>query len=526
MGTPALQQLLATKGRPADRAAVVGETLALDHRHLLRHAERWAMALHAHGLPRGARVAVLAEGHPEVVALMLGLHRAGLVCVPINPRYREAELRHVIDDSGAALLLCDRTLADERLDVLPASCARRLLPEDPDAPPEPDEPDGPDGAPLPRLPSSSAAPPPNAGLADDETALLVYTSGTTGRSKGVRLSLGAVVGNIGALTTQWRWSSADVLSLSLPLFHVHGLCIGIYGALLHGMTVLLHRRFEPSTVVTDVERGATVFMGVPTMYDRLLEHVERHPEAAAVLARARLYTAGSAALRPAMLERWEALTGHRILERYGMTETLITLSNPYEGERRPGSVGRPVPGCEARVVDEAGRDVARGELGELWVRGPFLMQGYWKRPRDTEAAFTDGWFRTGDVVVSDPDGYLRIVGRRSTDIIKSGGFKIAAPEIEEVLLQHPAVREVAVVGVPDHRWGERIAAAVVPVPELPAPPEPEVLVAWVAEHLADYKKPRQLVMVDELPRNALGKVQKPRLVQVLRRPDDPDAAAG
>jgi acyl-CoA synthetase (AMP-forming)/AMP-acid ligase II len=225
-------------------------------------------------------------------------------------------------------------------------------------------------------------------------------------------------------------------------------------------------------------------------------------------------------LRPAILQRWEVLTGHRILERYGMTETLITLSNPHDGERRPGSVGLPVPGCEARLVDDAGRDVAAGELGELWVRGPGMMQGYWGRPQETAAAFTEGWFRTGDVVVADPDGYLRIVGRRSTDIIKSGGFKIAAPEIEEVLRRHPSVREAAVVGVPDHRWGERIAAVVVPADD-PAP-DPEALIAWVGRHLADYKKPRQLAIVSELPRNALGKVQKPILVRALRRPDDPE----
>jgi malonyl-CoA/methylmalonyl-CoA synthetase len=284
---------------------------------------------------------------------------------------------------------------------------------------------------------------------------------------------------------------------------------------------VLHRRFEPAAVVADVAAGATVLMGVPTMYDRLLEHLHAHPEHAAVLARARLYTAGSAALRPAVLEAWQALTGHRILERYGMTETLITLSNPYDGERRPGAVGLPVEGCEARVVDEAGHDVPPGELGELWIRGEHLMQGYWGRPAETAQAFTDGWFRTGDVALADPDGYLRIVGRRSSDIIKSGGFKIAAPEIEEALRLHPAVREVAVVGVPDHRWGERVAAAIVPAAPGP-PPSLEALAAWVGARLADYKRPRQLVVLDALPRNALGKVLKHAIVAALRRPDDPE----
>jgi len=505
MATAAWTRLLvAARARPQHPVIESDDGGVLDGQALLHHAERWAARLRALGLQRGDRVAVLAEAHPTVVAVMLGIHRAGLVYVPINPRYRDTELGHVITDCGAALLVCDQALADDRLHALPSSLLRFGL--------EP-------GPTLPGLPDAalSVADEP---IADDETALLVYTSGTTGRSKGVQLSLPAVTGDILALTTLWRWSPADVLSLALPLFHVHGLCIGLYGALLHGMTIRLHQRFDPAAIVTDFERGATVFMGVPTMYDRLLEHLAIHPEAGTVLARARLFTAGSAALRPASLQRFEALTGHRILERYGMTETLITLSNPYEGERRAGAVGLPVPGCEARVVDDAGHDVLCGEPGELWVRGPGLMQGYWGRPEDTATAFAGGWFRTGDVAVADPDGYLRIVGRRSTDIIKSGGFKIAAPEIEEVLGQHPAVREVAVVGVPDERWGERIAAVIVPATD--PPPDPESLVAWVGRHLADYKKPRQLVFVSELPRNAMGKLQKPVLVQSLRRPEDPE----
>jgi acyl-CoA synthetase (AMP-forming)/AMP-acid ligase II len=507
MSIHAWTRLLAAMHEEPRHPVIAGDDEVVDGAALLGRSEAWAARLHARGLRRGDRVAVLAEAHAEAVAVMLGTYRAGLVYVPVNPRYRGAELDHVVTDCDAALLLCDPSLADERLQALPPTLPRFGLAPDPALPSLP--------AP-PAAPSLSAVEP----IADDETALLVYTSGTTGCSKGVRLSLAAVVANMLALTGQWRWSRADVLSLPLPLFHVHGLCIGIHGALLHGTTIRLHRRFDAAAIVSDFERGATVLMGVPTMYDLLLEHLEGHPAAAATLARARLYTAGSAALRPTVLERWQALTGHRILERYGMTETLITLGNPYDGERRPGSVGLPLPGCAVRVVDDAGHDVPPGEPGELWVRGPGLMQGYWDREQETSDAFTDGWFRTGDVAVADPDGYLRIVGRRSTDIIKSGGFKIAAPEIEEVLRRHPAVRDAAVVGVPDHRWGERIAAAVVAASE--TAPDPQELAAWVGRHLADHKKPRQIAIVSELPRNALGKLQKPRLVQVLRRPDDPE----
>lgn len=525
VSTEAFEQLVGSLRAQPRGPVIVAGSQTITAATLLERSTTWAARLRAHGLVRGARVALLTDPRPEAIAIMLGTYRAGLVHVPINPRYRGAELRHIVQDCGAALLLCDPALADDRLDALPDGLDCRGITA---GSPRPSRPPLPTLSPLPTvppLPTQLPANPTEAGLTepplrDDETALLIYTSGTTGRSKGVRLSLSGVVGNIGALTTLWQWSARDVLSLSLPLFHVHGLCIGIHGALLHGMAVRLHARFDPAAIIDDFRADATVFMGVPTMYDRLLEHLDAHPEDGPALARGRLFTAGSAALRPALLERWEAHTGHRILERYGMSETLITLSNPHDGERRPGAVGHPVPGCEIRVVDEAGTDVPAGVMGELWVRGSHLMQGYWGRPEDTAAAYTEGWFRTGDMVLSDPDGYLRIIGRRSTDIIKSGGFKIAAPEIEQVLREHPQVREAAVVGIPDHRWGERIAAAV--VPNAGAEPAPEILIAWVAEHLAEYKKPRQLAVVEQLPRNALGKVQKPRIVASLRQPEDPD----
>ena len=504
MATVAFDRLTRALTQRPEHPVLIGEDETLDAATLDAQSRQWSARLRAQGLRRGERVAVLVGSYPRAVAVMLGILRAGLVHVPINPRYRAAELSHVIDDSGAAMLLCDQALADERLEPLPDHVARWGIDE---------------GKALPCLPQAAPSDDEQP-LQDTETAVLVYTSGTTGRSKGVRLSLHGIVGNIGALTGHWRFCEGDVLSLALPLFHVHGLCIGIYGALLHGMSVRLHSRFDPAAIVEDFRQSATVFMGVPTMYGRLLEYLDDHPEAGPILGRARLFTAGSAALRPAVLERFETHTGHRILERYGMSETLLTLTNPYEGERRPGAVGFPVPGCEVKVVDEEGHELPRGQIGELWVRGEFLMQGYWNQPELSAAAFTDGWFRTGDVVKADPDGYLRIVGRRSVDIIKSGGFKIAAPEIEEALRQHPAVSDAAVLGVPDHRWGERIAAATVLRADATA--EPEALIAWVGEHLADYKKPRQLVFIDDLPRNALGKVQKARLLDTFRKPGDPE----
>lgn len=349
---------------------------------------------------------------------------------------------------------------------------------------------------------------------DEQTALLIYTSGTTGRSKGVELSFRAVVANIDALTSAWRFDAKDHLVLALPLFHVHGLCIGIHGTLLHGMSAIVQSRFEPAKVADAIANGATVFMGVPTMYARLLAWLEESPTRAETFRQARLFTSGSAALPVAHFHSFEALTGHRILERYGMSETLLTLSNPYEGERRPGSVGMAVGDSEVRILDESGQDSKTGEIGEIAVRGLSLMTGYRNLPEQTEAAFREGWFLSGDVARIDSDGYVHIVGRRSIDIIKSGGYKISAREIEEVLREHPEVSDVAVVGLEDETWGQRIVAAVV----VGAAAEEATQDLWrrLEQHcraqLADYKTPREFRRLEALPTNAMGKIQKHRLV--------------
>jgi acyl-CoA synthetase (AMP-forming)/AMP-acid ligase II len=261
-------------------------------------------------------------------------------------------------------------------------------------------------------------------------------------------------------------------------------------------------------------------MGVPTMYVRLLEHLDSHPEAAAALRKARLFTAGSAPLPASDFLAFHERTGHRILERYGMSETLFTLSNPYEGERRPGTVGLPVPGCSVRLVDDEGREPPEGELGEIQVKGHGVMTGYWGRPADTAAMFRNGWFLTGDVARRDAGGYVTIVGRKSVDVIKSGGYKISAREIEDVLRRHPAVKDAAVVGLPDRVWGQRIAAAIVLTEPTQADAAERVcgeITAFAAAHLADYKKPRDVRAVPDLPRNALGKVQKHLLAHVFPR---------
>lgn len=478
-------RLLETLAARGDRVALMHGEQSWTWSDLDAAMRAWAATLRARGVERGDRVAVLAPSSPHLVAAMLGAYAVGAVWVPINTRYRAGEVGHILEDAAPRLLLCDPSLQD----ALP----EHALPQrDLSAPP----PSPADIEPLP----------------DDAPAMLIYTSGTTGRSKGATLSHAAVIEGIEALTGLWGWTERDVLSLQLPLFHVHGLCIGVHGSLLAGMTMRVHARFSAEAVVSDVrDHGATVFMGVPTMYTRLLEHLDAHPNDGPALADARLFTAGSAALPAADLQAFEAHTGHRILERYGMSETLITFSNPLEGERRPGSVGREVPGVRSRVVDDAGLPVAAGVVGELQVQTPGMMSGYWRNPDATVASFDGPWFRTGDVVERDADGYVRIVGRKSVDIIKSGGFKISAREIEEALLLHPAVAEAAVVGLPDPTWGERIEAAVV----LRSAVEPEALIEHAAASLADYKKPRAVHVVDELPRNALGKLQKVALKRQL-----------
>lgn len=484
----ARERLLGSLATSGDRLAIVQGETRWTYADVDAAMRAWARELRDAGVGSGDRVAVLAPSSPNLVAAMLGTYAVGAVWVPINTRYREAEVRHILEDCQPSLVLCDPTLRG----ALPAKVSAVV--RDLEAP----------------LPGHFEVKP----LRGDAPAMLVYTSGTTGRSKGATLSHAAVVHGIATLTDLWGWSRDDVLSLQLPLFHVHGLCIGVHGALLAGMCMRIHARFSAEAVVDDVaHHRASVFMGVPTMYTRLLSHLDENPDAAESLRSARLFTAGSAALPAADLEAFERHTGHRILERYGMSETLITFSNPLVGERRPGSVGLEVPGVRARVVDERGAAVEPGVIGELQVQTPALMTDYWNNPKATEASFDGPWFRTGDVVVRDADGYVRIVGRMSVDIIKSGGFKISAREIEEVLLQHPAVAEAAVVGLPDATWGERIEAVVVLTG--PQPDAAATLVAHASASLADYKKPRAVHVVDALPRNALGKLQKVALKRQL-----------
>jgi malonyl-CoA/methylmalonyl-CoA synthetase len=353
--------------------------------------------------------------------------------------------------------------------------------------------------------------------ADDRSAeggLIVFTSGTTGPPKGVVLAAAAIAANLDALAGAWDWTARDVLVHALPLFHVHGLVVATLGALRRGAEVRHLGAFDPGALAAAFAADATMLFAVPTMYHRLAEAAQADPAIAAGLRRARLLVSGSAALPAAEHSRIEALCGQRIVERYGMTETLMIASVRADGERRPGYVGRALDGVEIRVVGDDGADVAPDDatIGDVLVRGASLFSGYLGAQQATAEAFRGGWFLTGDLGALAPDGYLRLVGRRSTDLIKSGGYRIGAGEIESALLEHSAVAEAAVLGLRDDDLGERIVAWV--VRRDGSDVDERTLVDHVALVLTPHKRPREVRFVEALPRNALGKVQKRLLTGV------------
>lgn len=435
-------------------------------------SRRIAARLHRAGLRRGDRVLMSAGASIELVEAYVGALRLGMVVVPANTAYREREIAYIVSHAEPQAAVVDDP---ERASwVERASGGRTLV-----VGPEVDLPDG------------REVDVDTVGLEDP--ALIGYTSGTTGDPKGAVLAHGNLLASAEAVRLAWRWSPEDRLVLALPLFHIHGLGVGLHGTLLTGASAVLLARFEPDAVLDAVRsHRATMFFGVPTMYNRLAAS-PRVPE----LRPLRLCVSGSAPLPPALFSRLLERSGQRILERYGMTETVMNVSNPYDGEHRPGTVGFPLPGVELRLAD----------TGEILLRGPNVFSGYWRNLAATEAAFEDGWFRTGDIGEFDDDGYLQIIGR-AKDLIITGGLNVYPREVEDVLLTHPGVAEVAVVGVPDDEWGEAVTAFVV---SANTPPSPCDLIAHAAERLAHFKCPREVHFVARLPRNALGKILRHEL---------------
>jgi malonyl-CoA/methylmalonyl-CoA synthetase len=444
------------------------------------------------------RVAFFVPPSFAYAAVQRGIWRAGGVAVPLAISHPAAELDYVIRDSGASLVVSDPTSAAMLMPLAKSARARFL-------------------STTTALAGSMADDLPH--LGSNRRAMIIYTSGTTGRPKGAVSTHQNIGAQIAALVEAWRWTPADRLLLTLPLHHVHGIINGLGSALAVRASCEILPAFDADVVWNRLASGdITVFTAVPTIYNRLItswnaasSEVQRARSEGA--RRLRLMMSGSAALPVQTLERWREITGHTLLERYGMTELGMALSNPLAGERRPGYVGQPLPGVEVRLVDEDGREVADGTPGELEIRGPAVCLEYWQRPDDTRDAFRDGWFRTGDVAVWE-NGSFRLLGRSNVDIIKTGGFKVSALEIEEILRTHPAIVECAVVGVLDEDWGERVSAAV----ELRtgASLSLDELQQWAKVQLAPYKVPRALQAVPALPRNAMGKVVKPEVAGLFK----------
>jgi len=490
--------LIARASEHRGRTAIVDSSGTYTYDQLLDASARVASALLA-GRDDLAqeRVAFLIAPRFDWVAVQWGIWRAGGIAVPLPLGSPAAELGYFVDDAQPAALVYDAPSARILLPIAAArgiraySC-RGMLARQP--------------APLPAI-------------AGQRHAMILYTSGTTSRPKGVVTSHASVTAQITALAEAWEWSADDRIVLCLPLHHVHGIINVVSCALWSGAVCEMLPRFDAHAVWDRIASGAvTLLMAVPTIYVKLIAAWEAYPpERRTILSEAasrlRLMVSGSAALPVSTLERWKEITGHTLLERYGMTEIGMALSNPYRGKRVPGSVGTTLPGVEARLVAENGEAVRPGTPGEIEVRGANVFTEYWGKPEATREAFRDGWFRSGDTAVIE-NGVYRILGRTNIDILKTGGHKVSALEIEETLREHPAVVECAVVGVPDLEWGERVAAALVLSDGNAL--DLETLRTWAKKRLATYKVPSRLLILEALPRNAMGKVTKPAVAVLFQ----------
>jgi malonyl-CoA/methylmalonyl-CoA synthetase len=485
---------------PDKLALETGDNTTLTYGELFKRSAQAANALVALGVKPGDRVAAQIEKSTDVIVVALACLRAGAVLLPLNAAYTLAELGYFLGDAEPALTLC----RPDRFDAIRALAQELNLRSVESLGVHND------GT---FAPAIAAAPTEfeTAPRASDDLAAILYTSGTTGRSKGAMLTHENLSSNALTLIDCWRFSSADRLIHALPVFHTHGLFVAVNVALLSGATMIFIPRFDPEAVIAALPE-ATTMMGVPTFYTRLLDHpgLDRN-----VCANMRLFVSGSAPLLAETHAVWRERTGFAILERYGMTETNMITSNPYDGERRPGSVGFALPEVNVRIADlESGAPVRPGEIGVIEVKGPNVFAGYWRMPEKTNQEFrADGYFITGDLAQIDEDGYIHIVGR-AKDLVISGGFNVYPKEVETEIDAIEGVLESAVFGVPHADFGEAVTAAVVRRPGA-AVTESGILSA-LGRRLAKFKAPKQIVLVDSLPRNAMGKVQKAALREAYR----------
>jgi malonyl-CoA/methylmalonyl-CoA synthetase len=442
------------------------------------------------------QIAFMVDPGFDYVAVLWGIWKAGAMAVPLCLSYPLPSLQYVLEDAEVGQVVVSPAYAR----LLEAHCAQagitmHVL-----------------GQPL--YPSPLAL----TETIEDSPALMLYTSGTTNLPKGVVLTHANLKAQVETLVGAWQWTSEDHILCVLPLHHVHGVVNVVGCALYVGAKLTFLPQFSNEAVFRIFcEDGLSLFMAVPTIYYKLIAYWEGLPEAeqlalTSTMKKFRLMVCGSAALPVTTMEKWKTISGHTLLERYGMTEIGMAISNPYAGERRSGYIGQPLQGVEVRLVDEAHLPVVAGEMGEIHVRGRNVFSRYWRRPDQTKEAFTpDGWFKTGDMAVVE-EGYYRITGRNSVDIIKSGGYKLSALEIEEVLRTYPGIADVAVVGIPDEEWGEKVVAAMTVSQVI----DLEEVNAWIRRRMAAYKTPKQYLIVDELPRNAMGKVVKNEVKQFFK----------
>lgn len=487
-------QLIKQAQQAAPKTAIIAQEGHFTYQQLLDASHQVAATLlDGAGDLQEMRVAFLLPPGFQYVATMWGVWRAGGIAVPLAVSHPPPELQYVIEDSQADVVIAHPDF-EAKLRPIAEALERHFLPSD-------------------HL--FEAAPTELPAVDLDRRAMIIYTSGTTGRPKGVVSTHRNIQAQITTLIEAWGWQPDDHILHTLPLHHVHGVINVLSCALWAGAICEILPKFDTDQVWERfINSDLTLFMAVPTIYNRLIAAweaapPERQQAMSAACRKMRLMVSGSAALPVSVLEQWREISGHTLLERYGMSEIGMGLSNPLHGERRPGHVGQPLPGVEMRRVDEAGQVIEADDVpGELEVKGPSVFKEYWQRPEATAKAFVEGWFRTGDIAVIE-DGTYRLLGRSSVDIIKTGGYKVSALEVEEVLRTHPAIQECAVVGVEDVNWGEAICAAVVLKAEQTL--EPDHLRSWAKEQLAPYKVPGRVKVVGDLPRNAMGKVTKPKV---------------
>jgi malonyl-CoA/methylmalonyl-CoA synthetase len=492
-------QLISRARSYAERTAIIATEGVFTYRQLREASAPVASCLlKGENDLREKRVAFLIPPGFHYVATQWGIWRAGGIAVPLCVSHPRPELEYVIADSGAEIVVAHPNFSASLRSIAETRNLRFVLTTQALSHPP---------VTLPPIDAS-------------RRAMIIYTSGTTSKPKGVVTTHQIIQAQVTTLVSAWEWTANDHILHVLPLHHVHGIINALTCALWAGATCEILPKFDAEEVWRRFAAGSvTLFMAVPTIYFKLIEAWEaaspaRQKIMSAACGRLRLMVSGSAALPVHVLKRWKEISGHVLLERYGMTEVGMALSNPLRGQRLPGSVGAPLPAVEVRLVDENGNEVAPGTPGEIWVKGPGVFLEYWGKPEATQRAFRDGWFCTGDVAVVE-NGAYRILGRRNIDIIKTGGYKVSALEIEEVLRTHPQIKDCAVVGLTDNEWGQRVGAAL--VLNHGSGLTADSLRSWAKTRLAAYKIPTRILVMDELPRNAIGKVVKPKIVELSKK---------